>query len=248
MSCIVSFKNVSKEYELYHNISYKELFFNLLRRDKKELKKSFIALEDISFCIKKGECVGIVGRNGSGKSTTLGLIAGVMEQSRGEIEVNEKVSPLLELGGGFHPDLNAYENIRLNGVLLGLPLKSVESQIEAILSFADLGEFSKQPISMYSSGMLARLGFSIVTQLNPKLLLVDEVLAVGDEAFRAKCISLMQGFKEKGVTIVLVSHNQEDIKALCERVIWIDEHKIRMDGKTEDVLSAYSEFLKDKDV
>jgi lipopolysaccharide transport system ATP-binding protein len=208
------------------------------------MKKYFTALEDISFSINEGECVGIIGRNGSGKSTTLGLMAGVMQPNSGTVEVSKKVSPLLELGGGFHHDLNAYENIKLNGVILGIPLKKVEEKIEDILAFSELGEFASQPIHMYSSGMLARLGFSIVTQLQPELLLIDEVLAVGDERFRLKCIELMRSFKEKGVTIVLVSHNAEDIQTLCDRVIWIDNHHIKMDGASADVLAAYHTFMK----
>jgi lipopolysaccharide transport system ATP-binding protein len=244
MSSVVSFINVCKSYELYQDISYKEVIFNLFRKNKKETKSRFTALSNISFDIKEGESIGIIGRNGSGKSTTLGLIAGVMIPNSGKVIVNKPVSPLLELGGGFHPDLNAYENIELNGVLLGISLKKVKEKIDNIIEFAELGEFAKQPIHMYSSGMLARLGFSIVTQLEPELLLIDEVLAVGDERFRMKCLELMQTFKARGVTIVLVSHNSEDIKTLCDRVIWLDDHRIKMDGKCGDVLEAYHAFMK----
>ncbi len=241
MDKIISFQNVTKVYELYRNVSYKEIVFNLFRREKRNFKHDFTALEDISFDIKKGESVGIIGKNGSGKSTTLGLIAGVLRPNSGSVSVNESVSPLLELGGGFHPDLNAYENIKLNGVLLGISLQKIEQKIDSIIEFSELGEFAQQPIHVYSSGMLARLGFSIVTQLDPQLLLIDEVLAVGDEQFRAKCIELMLDFKRQGVTIVLVSHNPADIKAICDRVIWIDEHRIVADGVTDKVLEMYHE-------
>ncbi len=241
MEKIVEFKEVTKVYELYHNVSYKEILFNLFRKKRRDLKEYFTALEGISFSIKRGESVGIIGKNGSGKSTTLGLIAGVLKPNSGKVEVRESVSPLLELGGGFHPDLNAYENIKLNGVLLGMPLKKIEEKLDDIVAFAELGDFASQPIHVYSSGMLARLGFSIVTQLDPQLLLIDEVLAVGDEQFRAKCIGLMQQFKRDGVTIILVSHNPSDIKAICDRVIWIDEHKIVADGETDKILELYHE-------
>lgn len=239
----IRFNNVYKEYNLYHEISYKEIVFNLLTKKKNEYKKKFLALEDVSFSIKRGESVAIVGKNGSGKSTTLGLIAGVLKPTKGNVSIALPPSPLLELGGGFHPELNAYENIKLNGVLLGIDLSKIESKIEDILEFSELGEFADQPIRTYSSGMLARLGFSIITQLDPTLLLIDEVLAVGDAKFRQKCIDTMLSFKEQGVTIVFVSHNPEDIRILCDRVIWIDEHQVKMDGSTEEVLPKYIQFM-----
>jgi lipopolysaccharide transport system ATP-binding protein len=243
MKKVVEFSQVSKFYELYNEVSYKEIFFNLFRRDKSKIKKSFTSIEDVSFEIYEGECVGIIGRNGSGKSTTLGLIAGVLKPNIGYVKVNKKVSPLLELGGGFHYDLNAYDNIKLNGVLLGIPLKKVKEKIEEIINFAEIEEFANQPIHTYSSGMLARLGFSIVTQLDPELLLVDEVLAVGDEKFRNKCLNLMKSFKNQGVNIIIVSHNMEDIKSICDRVIWIDQHRIKLDGECKEVLGEYYKFM-----
>jgi len=236
---VVEFINVTKKYTLFHNISYKEAIFNFFKKEKIKNKNMFLALDNISFSIKKGEAVGIVGKNGSGKSTILGLIAGVLKPNGGKVKVSTNVSPLLELGGGFHPDLNAYENIRLNGVLLGVELKKIEKNIDKIIEFAELNEFKNQPIRTYSSGMLARLGFSIVTQLDPQLLLIDEVLAVGDSKFREKCINTMLDFKKKNITIILVSHNPDDIKVLCDRVIWIDNHKIKMDDKTDIVLREY---------
>ncbi len=248
MKKVIEFDNVSKEYELYQKVSYKEVLFNLFSEDKKKFKDRFVALKDISFSIYEGESVGIIGENGSGKSTTLGLIAGVIKANSGNVVVNELVSPLLELGGGFHPELNAYENIKLNGVLLGISLKDIEKKSDDIIKFAELGEFADQPIHMYSSGMLARLGFSIVTQIKPKLLLIDEVLAVGDEYFRNKCIDLMKRFKKEHVTIVLVSHNAQDIRELCDRVIWIDRHKIRMDSNTDEVLNAYHSFMQNRSI
>lgn len=240
----IHFEHVYKYYELIHNVSYKELIFSLLSKKKrKELKKSFVALKDISFSIKKGETVGIIGRNGAGKSTLLSLMAGVIKPTKGKIFVNGKVSPLLELGSGFHPDLNAYENIRLNGVLLGVPLKIINKKLQDIIEFAELQEFADQPIRTYSSGMIARLGFSVVTQLNPEILLIDEVLAVGDQRFRQKCLNLMLDFKKKDITIIFVSHNLNEVEILCDRVIWIENHKIKMDDKTEKVLKEFKEAM-----
>jgi lipopolysaccharide transport system ATP-binding protein len=240
---VIKFENVLKKYKFFEPISYKEKIFNMLKKDKKEFVREYLALYNINFSIKQGESVGIIGKNGSGKSTLLGLIAGVLTPTKGILKVNGRVSPLLELGGGFHPDLNAYENIILNGVLLGIPKKKVINSINAIIEYAEIGEFVNHPIRTYSSGMLARLGFSIVTQLEPEILLIDEVLAVGDSKFREKCINTMLEFKKKKVTIVFVSHNLEEVKTLCDRVIWIDEHTIKMDGKTDEVLNEYIKFM-----
>jgi lipopolysaccharide transport system ATP-binding protein len=158
-------------------------------------KTSFTALKEINFTIREGETVGFVGRNGAGKSTLLGLIAGVLKPTHGTVDVRRRVSPLLELGGGFHPELSGVENIQLNGVLLGLSRKQVRDKIDQIVEFSELNEFIHQPIRMYSSGMAARLGFSVVAHLEPELLLIDEVLAVGDFNFQAKCLKKMKEFK-----------------------------------------------------
>lgn len=247
MKSVLEFDNITKIYDLHTNVSYKEVLFNFLKRKRVSSHKKFTALENVSFSVHEGETIGIIGKNGSGKSTTLGLIAGVLKPSRGTVNVYKRISPLLELGGGFHPDLNAYENIRLNGVLLGIPLKTIKQNSDAIIEFAELIEFADQPIRTYSSGMMARLGFSIVTQLNPEMLLIDEVLAVGDERFRNKCLDLMQDFKQKQITMILVSHNANDIRMVCDRVIWIDKHKIRMDGDVATVLAEYEKFMKEDD-
>ena len=241
---VIRLDNVTKVYKLLYNISYKELLFSILsKRKRKSLKKEFVALKNISFSVDKGESIGIIGRNGAGKSTLLSLIAGVIKPTSGKLEVRERVSPLLELGSGFHPELNAYENIRLNGVLLGIPLKLINSKINDIIEFAELQDFADQPLRTYSSGMVARLGFSIVTQLEPEILLIDEVLAVGDERFRKKCIDVMLSFKERNVTILFVSHNLHEVEMLCERTIWIENHRIVMDDETSFVLKKYREVM-----
>lgn len=182
----ITFDDVSKSYPLYHHITggLKSFLFNLPRALKALKTTSKLALRDLSFQVHRGETFGIIGRNGAGKSTTLGLIAGVLKPSRGRVVVNQRVSPLLELGAGFHPELSARENIILNGVLLGLSRRQVADRLGQIIEFSELDEYLDQPIRTFSTGMLARLGFSVVAHLEPELLLIDEILAVGDMTFQ----------------------------------------------------------------
>lgn len=238
---IIKFDHVTKSYPLYHHITsgFKNLVLNLPKALREMRSNKFTALRDLSFKIKRGETVAFVGRNGAGKSTTLGLIAGVLRPSAGTVVVNGRVSPLLELGGGFHPDLSGIENIQLNGVILGLSRKQVAERMPAIIEFSELREFIDQPVRTYSSGMLARLGFSVVANLDPEILIVDEVLAVGDAAFQKKCLAKMAEFKKQGVTIILVSHSARDVETLCDRAIWIENHKIQADGPSSEVMRLY---------
>lgn len=242
---VIEFNRVTKSYPLYHHFTggFKNLILNLPSALKEARSSSFVAIDDISFTIKKGESVAILGRNGAGKSTTLGLIAGVLRPNNGSVKVSERVSPLLELGGGFHHDLSGIENIQLNGVLLGLSRKQVSDKISSIVEFSDLKDFIHQPVRTYSSGMLARLGFSVVAHLDPEILLIDEVLAVGDSAFQKKCHAKMHEFRKKGVTIILVTHNSGDVELLCDRAIWIENHQIKMDGAKDVVLPLYNANL-----
>lgn len=244
-STSIIFSNVLKKYPMYHHITggFKNLILNLPKALQEMSSTSFTALDGISFTIQSGESVAFLGRNGAGKSTTLGLIAGVLKPNSGEVKVTQRVSPLLELGGGFHPDLTGIENIQLNGVLLGLSRQKVACQINSIIEFSEIGEFIHQPVRTYSSGMLARLGFSVVAHLEPELLLIDEVLAVGDGPFRKKCLNEMLKFKKKGVTIILVTHSPGDVEFLCDRVIWIENHKIKMDGPTKEILPIYNKVM-----
>ena len=238
---VITFDKVSKSYPLYHHITggIKSFLFHLPKAIKELRSTKLQALKDISFEVSKGEALGIIGRNGSGKSTTLGLIAGVLRPSEGRIYVKGRVSPLLELGAGFHPELTGRENIELNGVLMGLSRRQVGNKTEAIIDFSELGEHIDQPIRTFSSGMLARLGFSVVANLDPEILLIDEVLAVGDINFQHRCIERMMSFKKNGVTMVFVSHVIEDVVKLCDRVIWLDNCTIRMAGEPQQVLDAY---------
>lgn len=235
----VKFTEVTKEYSLINTGGIKTFLFNMFSQIKQYRETKFKALEKINFTIKNGEVVGIIGKNGAGKSTTLGLIAGVLTPTVGSVEVNGRIAPLLELGAGFHQDLSGRENIMLNAILLGMSKKNIMSKIDEIITFAELNEFIDQPIRKYSSGMLARLGFSIAIQVEPEILLIDEVLSVGDQSFSKKSEKAIFDFKKSGTTIILVSHDPTSIRKLCNKVIWIENHKIKMIGDTEDVISAY---------
>lgn len=238
---VIIFENVSKGYPLYHHFTagVKNFLFNLPTTVSKMRDFRYEALTDISFEVCKGETFGIIGRNGAGKSTALGLIAGVLKPSKGSVIVKGRVSPLLELGAGFHHELTGRENIMLNGVLMGFTRQEVLKRIDGIIEFSELGDFIDQPIRVYSSGMLARLGFSVVAHLDPEIMLIDEVLAVGDAVFRKKCIGRMMGFKKSGVTMVFVSHSMEDIKMICDKAVWIDDHKVKMMGDAREIAKNY---------
>jgi lipopolysaccharide transport system ATP-binding protein len=238
---MIVFEGLSKWYPLYHSVTagFKRFLFDFPGALRSLRSNRFEALRNISFCVHPGETFGIIGRNGAGKSTTLGLIAGVLTPSSGSVEVNGRVSPLLELGSGFHQELTGAENIELNGVLLGLSRRQVSERLKAIIEFSGLEDYIHQPIRTYSSGMLARLGFSIVAHLDPHILLIDEVLAVGDLSFQKKCTERLERFKKNGVTMVFVSHSMEDVTSLCDRVMWIEDHTVRMIGPSEQVVKAY---------
>lgn len=242
MDSVIIFDRVSKTYPLYHHFtgSIKNLLFHLPKSIETMRNSRYEALHDITFEVLRGETFGIVGRNGAGKSTLLGLIAGVLKPNTGTVKVLRRVSPLLELGAGFHPELTGRENITLKGVLIGLSRAEIQGKMEEIINFSELGEFIDQPTRIYSSGMLARLGFSIVASLDPEILLIDEILAVGDAAFQKKCLERMARFKASGVTMVFVSHSINMVNDICDRVMWIDNHSIRMIGRTQDVIGHFS--------
>lgn len=188
---------------------------------------------------KKGEILGIVGFNGSGKSTILKVVAGVLEPTTGSIEVIGKVAPLIELGAGFDPDLTARENIFLNGAVLGYNKKFMEEKFDEIVEFSELGEFLDTPLKNFSSGMYARLGFAIATVVRPDILIADEILAVGDFHFQEKCERKIKEMMEEGTSILFVSHSIEQIEELCNRVVWLEKGKLKMVGDTEKVCEAY---------
>jgi lipopolysaccharide transport system ATP-binding protein len=237
---VVIFERVTKSYPTYTYITagFKNFLIHL-PKSLKGFKKRYTVLREISFQIARGECVGFIGRNGVGKSTLLGLIAGVLKPDSGKIVVKGRVSPLLELGAGFHPDLTGRENIILNGVLLGMTKAEVKAKLDSIVEFSGLKDFIDQPIRTYSSGMIARLAFSVIAHLDPEILLIDEILAVGDVEFQKKSFQKILEFKEKGITIVLVSHSLDSIVKVCDRAIWLENGGIKMDGEAKEVVSAY---------
>lgn len=242
MANAVVLDHVSKSFPHYSHITggMKSFLLRFPRSLWEFKRKRFEALHDISFSIKKGESLGIIGRNGAGKSTLLGLMAGVLYPTSGLVNVQGRISPLLELGGGFHSDLSGRENILMNGVLLGLSRREVRRKMDEMISFSGLEEFIDQPLRTYSSGMTARLGFSVVAHLDPDILLIDEILAVGDVDFQRKCLEKMRLFKQSGVTLILVSHNLEDIKSLCERALWIENHRVQGIGSSTEIVREYS--------
>ncbi|MEM4667438.1 MAG: ABC transporter ATP-binding protein [Thermofilum sp.] len=241
---VIEFRKVSKSYPFYLHLSFGFKYFLLnLGKVTKEFKRRFEVLRDVSFSVEKGECIGIIGRNGAGKSTLLSLIAGVIKPDSGEIIVRGRVTALLELGAGFHPDLTGRENIVLNGVLMGMTRREVLSKMDEIIEFSELGEFIDQPLRTYSSGMIARLGFSVTAHLTSDIYLIDEILAVGDIGFQKKCLQRFEKLRESGATIVIVSHQTDMIRKLTDRVIWIDNHTIRAIGAPEEICAQYEKEM-----
>lgn len=216
----------------------KEYFIKLIRHEL--FFKEFRALKGISFKVRRGEVVGLVGTNGSGKSTMLKIIAGVLEPSEGECIVRGNIAPLIELGAGFDPELTARENIYLNGSLLGYTKEFIDDNLEGIIEFAELRDFMDMPLKNFSSGMTARIAFAIATITEPDILIVDETLSVGDVFFQEKCERRIQHFIESGdVTVLFVSHSIEQVERICQRAIWIEKGDLRMDGPVDEVCEAY---------
>ncbi len=199
----------------------------------------FAALKDVSFEVASGEGVGIIGSNGAGKSTLLGLITGLAKPNKGSVTVNGRIAALLELGSGFHGDLTGAENLRLNASLLGFSKKETMALFDSIVEFAGLGEVIDEPLRTYSTGMSMRLAFSIAVNLNPEILIVDEVLAVGDQAFQTKCLERIRELRQAGRTLLLVSHSAAVVLEFCERALWLDHGELVMDGEAEQVVAAY---------
>jgi len=236
---IIKFDHVTKRFSKNNHKTFKEFLPALIRGE--DTVNTFIALNDINFEIKRGEVIGIIGPNGSGKSTILKLIANVMSPTSGSVTVSGKVSPLIELGAGMHPELTGRENIYLNGSILGLSQKEISKNFDSIVSFAELKDFIDTPVKHYSSGMYMRLAFAIAVHVNPEILLVDEILAVGDTSFQSKCFTKMEEFKkDKNITTVFVSHNMEQIKKFCSRVIYLNHSKIVDEGLPSNICKTYS--------
>jgi ABC-type polysaccharide/polyol phosphate transport system ATPase subunit len=240
---IIEVDNVTKDYRLGQLTSLKQSLFNtlgrLIGREMQE-RKPFTALDNVSFTVDEGEVLGIIGRNGAGKSTLLKLLAGISTPSQGSIKVNGSVAPLIEVGAGLHPELTGRENIFLNATILGISRSEIKKKFDEIVSFAELEEFIDTPVKRYSSGMSVRLGFAIASSVDSDILIVDEVIAVGDLAFQRKCYERMSNvIKKEGKTILIVGHNIRQIERICARVILLEEGKIVMDGEPTMVCNSY---------
>ena len=250
---IVQFEQVGKRFDFHSGGSTTILEslanrFSRKKRLQQQADHDFWAVNDVSFDIMPGESVGIIGKNGSGKSTALKLMTHILHPTTGKVTVRGHVSALLELGTGFHPDLTGRENIFLNAAILGLQKETVAEQYEKIVAFSELGEFIDMPVKHYSSGMYMRLGFSVAIHLNPDLLIVDEILAVGDQNFQGKCLDKIHDMQRDGVTLIMVSHNLDVMRKMCTRLIWMDKGNMLADGIAEEVADEYDSFAADDDV
>lgn len=232
--------NVSMKFDLgVEASSFKQQFIDLLSGKRKKDKKEFWALKDVSFEIKKGEVVGIIGSNGAGKSTLLKVVSGVMKPTKGKVAVNGAISPMIELGAGFDYELTARENIYLNGAILGYSKKFIDEKFEEIVEFSELRDFLDAPVRNFSSGMIAKLAFSIATVVDPEILIVDEILSVGDIKFQEKSRQKMMSMIKGGTTVLYVSHSLQSIKDLCDRVIWLEHGQVVEIGNTNKVCDKY---------
>lgn len=238
---IISFKKVTKQFHLQKQRTFKDLLPALVRGES--WAKQQVVFSNLSFSIEAGESVAIVGKNGAGKSTLLKLIAGVTYPTKGTVEVGAKVAPMIELGAGFHHELTGYENIFLNSAILGMYRKEIESKVDDIIAFSGLGEYIYEPIKRYSTGMTMRLAFSVAVHTTAPILLVDEVLAVGDRDFQKKCLAKLNEFKKEGRTIIFVSHDEEAMAAFCDRALLMHQGKLVMDGSPEKVLAEYHSLV-----
>lgn len=231
-------ENVYKSFNIYMDKAntIKEKLLFLFSRNKKQKRE---VLKGISLKIKKGEVVALIGTNGSGKSTLLKLLTKIIYPNKGKIETNGKLTSLLELGAGFHPDFSGRENIYFNASIFGLTKKEIDSRLEDIIEFSELKDFIDSPVRTYSSGMYMRLAFSVAINVDADILLIDEILSVGDEHFQNKCFEKMLELKKQGKTMVFVTHSMGTVKRLCDRAIWLKDGLIRMDGNTEEVVDEY---------
>ncbi len=227
-------------YRQYHRkpLTLKEAVVNLFRTTSFE---HFWALQDVELRVHRGESLGVIGANGSGKSTLLKAICGVLPPTTGDVRAHGKIVPLLELGGGFNPELTGRENIYLNAAILGTPRREVDEKIDGIIDFSGLREFIDIPLHNYSSGMKSRLGFAVATDIDPEILLLDEILAVGDAEFQRKAMERTENFFRGDRTVVLVSHSMSQVKRLCTRVVWLEKGRIRAEGKPTEVIREYLE-------
>ncbi len=239
----VCLNNVSVRYRIPGESieTFKEYLIRMLQGRLK--RKVFWALKDISFEVQKGEILGILGRNGAGKSTLLKVLSKVLIPGEGRVRLNGRISPFLQLGAGFHPELTGIENIYLNATLLGHSRGEVDEKLDEIITFAEIGNFIEAPLRTYSSGMQARLGFSVASAWQPDILILDEVLAVGDLNFRMKCFKRIANFRESDATVIMVSHMLEAVRKFSTRAMWLDKGEIKMQGEVKEVCDAYKKAI-----
>lgn len=233
--------HISKLYKLYEKPS--DRFKEALGLTKEKKHKEHFALNDINFEVKKGECVGIIGTNGAGKSTILKIITGVLNPTEGKIDVDGRISALLELGAGFNMEYSGIENIYLNGTMMGYTREEVDAKMQTILDFADIGDFVYQPVKTYSSGMFVRLAFAVAINIDPEILIVDEALSVGDVFFQAKCYHKFDEFKQAGKTILFVSHDLGSIAKYCDRAVLLNKGQLMADGEPKEIIDLYKQVL-----
>ena len=246
-SDMVVIQDISKAYKIYEKPS--DRLKQMFKRSKRYYRE-FTALQKVSFSIRSGETFGIVGRNGSGKSTLLQIICGTVTPTTGEVKVGGRIAALLELGAGFNPEFTGRDNILLNAAILGYPRDKIENKIDKVIEFSELEDFIDQPIKTYSSGMYARLAFSVAIHVEPEILIVDEALAVGDARFVAKCMRRINEIRDSGATIIFVSHDISSIRTLCDRVLWLDKGKMIDIGEVFPITSRYMEYMfkEDEDI
>jgi len=237
----IDVSHVTKLYKLYANPS--DRFKESLGLSKKKRYKELYALSDVSFNVKRGECVGIIGTNGSGKSTILKIITGVLSPTGGTVSVSGRISALLELGAGFNPEYTGLENIYVNGTVMGFSKEEVDARLDEIVNFADIGDFIRQPVKTYSSGMFVRLAFAVAINIDPEILIVDEALSVGDVFFQAKCYHKFEEFKREGKTILFVSHDLSSVAKYCDRVILLNKGVKKTEGGAKAVIDIYKQIL-----
>jgi len=238
----IRIEHLSKRYTLgamQHETMLREALLNLVRRGSRREKETILALNDVTFNVDVGEVVGIIGRNGAGKSTLLKVLSKITYPTSGRIKVKGRVASLIEVGTGFHDELTGRENIYLNGSILGMRKREIDERIDQIIEFSGVEKFVDTPIKRYSSGMRLRLGFAVAAHMDPDVLFVDEVLAVGDQEFQKKCLNAMDELRSGGRTVLFVSHNMAAIENLCPRTVWIDGGQVRQDGATNEVIAAY---------
>lgn len=239
---IIDVKNLIKTYKIYEKSV--DRLKETLSISKKIYSTEFNALNNISFQVEEGDAVGILGKNGSGKSTLLKIITGVLNQTSGEIVTRGRISSILELGTGFNPEYTGLENIYLNNSIMGYTKEETDERVEEIISFADIGAFVKQPVKIYSSGMFARLAFSVAINVEPDILIIDEALAVGDTRFQIKCIDKLKELKKSGTTILFVSHATEQVKRFCNKAIWLKNGEIEASGNSSEIVDLYENYMR----